>query len=701
MPGAASERGGGRKVKTLVIVESPAKAKTLSRFLGPGYAVKASMGHVRDLPKSSLGVDLDNAFAPKYVTVRGKGKVIQELKSQAHKAETVLVASDPDREGEAIAWHLCNILGISPEEPCRIEFHEITKNAVLESFRSPRPIDFNRVNAQQARRILDRLVGYSLSPLLWRKVKRGLSAGRVQSVALRLVVEREEEIEAFKPEEYWELAAQLLTGTGEKVLARLARYQGKKFTCRTAEEVEKVMLATVDAVWKVERVLRQERTKAPPLPFTTSLMVQEANRCLNMRLERTMLVAQQLYEGVDLGPEGPVGLITYMRTDSTRVAEEAKERAWSFIKEHYGAELVGEVPKRSRKKTTQGRVEDAHEAIRPTDVYRTPEQVKPFLTPDQYKLYRLIWERFVASQMAPAKYLVTRAEIGVQHYTFYATGTVLLFPGFLRLWKHGEDEEEGRLPALREEEVLAFDEFLPQRHLTTPPPRYTEGTLVKVLEEKGVGRPSTYAPTVATILKRGYVQREGRYLKPTSLGRMVVKLLKEHFPEIVDVGFTAAMEEKLDRVEEGKADWVSLLREFYQSFSQDLARADTAIDRVSLADPVTDVVCPECGRPMVKKTGRYGEFLACSGYPECQVKMPVGTGVKCPRCGGELVKRRSKKGRYFYGCSRYPECDFVVWEEPVPEPCPECGSLMVRSRRGSKVRLVCTNKGCGYQRVEV
>ncbi|ACX51720.1 DNA topoisomerase I [Ammonifex degensii KC4] len=685
-------------MKHLIIVESPAKARTLSKFLGSQFLVKASMGHVRDLPKSELGVDLENGFTPKYVTIRGKGKVIQELKSYVAKADTVLMASDPDREGEAIAWHLCHLLGIPPETPCRVEFHEITKNAVLNSLKSPRPIDLNRVNAQQARRVLDRLVGYGLSPLLWRKVKRGLSAGRVQSVALRLVVEREEEIEAFKPEEYWDLAVWLLTPEEERVLARLARFKGKKFTCRTAEEVERVKSATASAAFRVARVVRQERSKAPPLPFTTSQMVQEANRRLGMRLERTMAVAQQLYEGVDLGPEGPVGLITYIRTDSTRVSEEAKERAWAFIKEHYGAEFVGDVPPKERK--AKGRVEDAHEAIRPTDVYRTPEKVKPYLTPDQYKLYRLIWERFLAAHMAPAKYFLTRAEIEVGDYTFYATGRQLLFPGFLRLWRPEEEEEEGKLPPLREGEVLTFQEFVPQQHFTTPPPRYTEGTLVKALEEKGVGRPSTYAPTIETILKRGYVVRVDKYLHPTPLGRTVVELLKEHFPGIVDVGFTAAMEEKLDLVEEGQADWVDILREFYQSFSQDLVRADAAIEKVSLPDTFTDISCPRCGCPMVKKTGRYGEFLACSGYPECQMRMPVGTGVKCPRCGGELVKRRSKKGRYFYGCNRYPECNFVVWSEPVPEPCPECGSLMVRRGRGKKKRVICTNESCGYQRLE-
>jgi len=686
-------------MKTLVIVESPAKARTLSKFLGKRYVVKASMGHVRDLPKSELGVDVAAGFTPKYITIRGKGEAIRELKAALSKSDAVLLASDPDREGEAIAWHICQLLKIPAAVPCRVEFNEITKATVTEALKNPRPIDLNRVNAQQARRVLDRLVGYNLSPLLWRKVRRGLSAGRVQSVAVRLIVDREKEIEAFVPEEYWTLTAHLEKSGAAPFEARLAKRGAEKITLRSQEEVDAVLQALAGQSFVVSQVARQEKLRKPLPPFTTSTLQQEAHRRLGFTTQRTMLIAQQLYEGIDLGKEGPVGLVTYIRTDSVRVAEAASREAAEYIAAAFGREYAGNNRAAAPK---SNRVQDAHEAIRPTSVLRVPEAVKKYLTEEQFKLYNLIWQRFVASQMAPAVLDVTRVDIAAGEYLFRAAGVVLKFPGFLRLTGEKVEEEDatgGLLPELAEGEKLSLLELLPKQHWTQPPPRYTEATLVRALEENGIGRPSTYAPTIETILKRGYVTRKNKSLFPTELGKTVVELLKAYFPGIIDVEFTAAMEDKLDAVEEGKGDWVRLLQDFYAPFKEELSRADLELRRIKVVEDVADETCEKCGRQMVIRAGRFGKFLACPGFPECRNTRPlnVGTGVPCPRCGAELVLRRSKKGRSFYGCGRYPECDFTTWDKPVKEKCPRCGEMMVQRNARRRNLLICTRKDCNYR----
>ncbi|WP_078060470.1 type I DNA topoisomerase [Desulfotomaculum copahuensis] len=684
---------------TLVIVESPAKAKSIGKFLGKKYTVKASMGHVRDLPRSQFGVDVESNFQPKYITIRGKGEIIKELKSAVKKADRVLLASDPDREGEAIAWHLQNVLNISENEPCRIEFNEITKNAIQSAVQSPRAIDRNRVSAQQARRILDRLVGYNLSPLLWRKVKKGLSAGRVQSVAVRLICDREEEINAFVPEEYWTLAGVFARRQdGQCFEAKLHKIGGQKAEIPDQERMEEILRDLRDVSYRVVKITRREKSRQPAPPFITSSLQQEAYRKLNFTARKTMLVAQQLYEGLDLGKQGHTGLVTYIRTDSTRVSAQAVETVRSFIGGRFGPSYVPEKP---RQTAARGRAQDAHEAIRPTDVNREPETVKQFLSADQYKLYRLIWSRFVASQMSAAVFDTTSVDISGGRYIFRATGSVLKFPGYLRVYEESRDdaEQEGENipPGLAEGEELTVRSLTPGQHFTQPPPRYTDATLVKALEEKGIGRPSTYAPIVETILKRGYVAREKKQLVPTELGMVVVDLLKKYFPDIIDVEFTAGMESGLDRVEEGELDWVQLLELFYPPFKATLERAEEEIGQMNVADEVTDEVCEYCGRNMVIKMGRYGKFLACPGFPECRNTRPLlePTGVSCPRCTGELVLRRSKKGRKFYGCSRYPDCDFVVWDEPLKEKCPHCGGLMVqKAGRGQKAAPRCINPEC-------
>ena len=683
---------------TLVIVESPAKARSIGKYLGRKYTVKASMGHVRDLPRSQFGVDVEKNFQPKYITIRGKGDIIKELKTAVKKADRVLLASDPDREGEAIAWHLQNVLEINEDQPCRIEFNEITKSAIQNAVKSPRVIDRDRVNAQQARRILDRLVGYNLSPLLWRKVKKGLSAGRVQSVAVRLICDREEEINAFVPEEYWTLTALFMPRGGEKQAfeARLHKIAGQKAEIPHQERMAEILKDLDGVLFRVTAITRREKSRQPAPPFTTSSLQQEAYRKLNFTARKTMMVAQQLYEGLELGREGPVGLVTYIRTDSTRVAEQAREEARAFISSRYGPEYVPEKPRRT---VLKGRAQDAHEAIRPTSVAREPAAVKEYLTADQFKLYRLIWSRFVASQMSAAVFDTTSVDITGGKYLFRAAGSVLKFPGFLHVYEESRDdgeqqEGEKALPVLNEGEELDVRSLTPKQHFTQPPPRYTDATLVRALEEKGIGRPSTYAPIMETIIKRGYVARENRQLYPTELGMIVVDLLKKYFPAIIDVEFTAEMEANLDRVEEGKMDWVQVLEQFYSPFKETLDRAEEEIGHVSVADEVTEEICEHCGRNMVIKVGRYGKFLACPGFPECRNTRPLlePTGVPCPRCSGELVLRRSKKGRKFYGCSRYPECDFVVWDEPVKEKCPHCGGLMVR--RGGKAAPRCINPEC-------
>ncbi|HBT47970.1 MAG TPA: type I DNA topoisomerase [Peptococcaceae bacterium] len=686
--------------KTLVIVESPAKAKTISKFLGRGYLVKSSMGHIRDLPKSQFGIDIENGFEPHYITIRGKGEIVKELRQAAQKTDKVLLAPDPDREGEAIAWHLQHLLGL-PDGQCRIEFNEITRQAILEAIKKPRPIDQDRVAAQQARRVLDRLVGYKLSPLLWRKIRKGLSAGRVQSVAVRLIVDREREIESFQPEEYWSLTARLQGEEGPPFAAKLQKYRDEAVSIPNKEAMDRVLAALAGVSFKVVEVKKKERRKNPPAPFTTSTLQQEASRRLNFTTRRTMQVAQQLYEGVDLGPEwGRVGLITYIRTDSTRVAQVAQEEARRYLQEHFGPDYV---PRERRQYSARkDNVQDAHEAIRPTSVEIAPEIVKGYLTRDQYRLYALVWERFLASQMEAAVLDTVTLDIAAGEYLFRASGSSVKFPGFLKLYteeKDGEEEKEERLPELEPGQALTVVSLEPKQHFTQPPPRYTEATLVKTMEELGIGRPSTYAPTIETILSRGYVVREQKQLVPTELGRVVVDLLKEHFPDIIDVEFTAHMEAKLDQVEEGKLSWRQVVEEFYLPFSRVLEQAEAKIGVIELPKEVSEEKCEICGRNLVVKQGRFGKFLACPGFPECRFTKPLFTtiGVSCPLCGGEVVERRSKKGRRYYSCKNYPRCDYISWDKPTEKPCPRCGSRLVEKANRREVRLVCPRQDCGYE----
>ncbi|HZK18995.1 MAG TPA: type I DNA topoisomerase [Clostridia bacterium] len=684
--------------KSLVIVESPAKARNIKRILGQRYNVIASMGHVRDLPKSQFGVDLENDFEPKYITVRGKGPVLKELRSAAKKSKKVFLASDPDREGEAIAWHLQELLKLNGDQKCRIEFNEITKSAIKEAVKKPRAIDYDRVNAQQARRILDRIVGYKLSPLLWRKVKKGLSAGRVQSVAVRIICEREEEIKQFIPEEYWSLFAHLAKGRS-KVLAKLHTIQDEKAKISNALQIQKIVDDIEDSEYSVTKVTKKELVRRPPPPFTTSSMQQEASNRLNFNAKKTMMIAQQLYEGLETGKEGVSGLVTYIRTDSTRVSAVARKEAAEYIKESFDEKYVGTNVYRGRSK---GKVQDAHEAIRPTSISRAPLAVKKHLTRDQYRLYSLIWSRFLASQMSAAIYDTTSVDIGAGECIFRASGSVLKFPGFKKVYSNTNDKEdkEKSLPELKKGDVLKLKELEPKQHFTQPPPRYTDASLIKILEEKGIGRPSTYAPTIETILRRGYVAREKKQFHPTELGSIVVDMLKNYFEDIIDAEFTADLEKKLDSIEEGDVEWVEVLSEFYEPFKNTLEKAEKEIGKIEIADEVTDEVCEKCGRNLVIKMGRYGKFLACPGFPECTYTKPLlePIGVKCPNCKGELVARRSRKGRLFYGCSGYPDCKFVLWDRPIKEKCPECGGLMTEKSSKSKTTLCCINEECGYKK---
>ena len=690
------------KAKSLVVVESPTKARTLKKLLDRRYDVVASMGHVKDLPRSQLGVDVEHEFAPKYVVPKGKGPVIKELKAAAKKASAVYLATDPDREGEAISWHLSGILTQVNPRVKRIEFHEVTKEAVKRALQAPRDIDTSLVNAQQARRILDRLVGYKLSPLLWRKVRGGLSAGRVQSVAVRLICERERDIEAFVPQEYWSIEARLTPETADTpFVARLTAKAGEKIAIANEDEARAVVAELTSLPYVVAEVRRRDQLRHPAAPFTTSTLQQDANRKIGYSAARTMVVAQQLYEGLDLGPGGTVGLITYMRTDAVHVAEEARREAREFIGATYGAAYVPEQP---RQYTSRRGSQGAHEAIRPTAVSRTPESVKPFLKTDQYKVYKLIWERFVASQMASAVMDTLAVDIAAGPYLLRATGSRVKFPGFLRVYLEGRDngdEEapEGWLPDLHDGERLRLLGLDPVQHFTQPPPRYTEATLVRALEDRGIGRPSTYAPIIETIKHRGYVELEDRRLYPTDLGALVNTLLVEHFPSVLDVEFTAHMEEDLDRVEEGAEDWVRLVRGFYGPFETVLHRAEQNIEEVEMVPEEIGEACPRCARPLVKRRGRYGEFIACSGYPECSYTRPVGIGVRCPLDQGEVVERRTRKGRIFYGCANYPACTFTSWDRPVGRACPVCGHILVakRARRGTTPPVVCSNKACTYR----
>ncbi|MBO8159337.1 type I DNA topoisomerase [Thermosyntropha sp.] len=684
---------------TLIIVESAAKAKTLSKFLGKNYKVKASIGHVKDLPKSKLGIDIDNNFEPQYITIRGKGSILKEIKDEAQKVSRVFLATDPDREGEAIAWHLQSVINLPPESDCRIEFHEITKDAVKRAIANPRPVDMNRVNAQQARRVLDRLVGYNLSPLLWNKVRKGLSAGRVQSVAVRLICEREEEIRNFVPEEYWTIDAFISDEKGHSFEAKLVSYKGEKVQIKDAEQKEKIVNDLKSASFSVRKIERKERRKRPNPPFTTSTLQQEASKRLNFYAQRTMRVAQELYEGLEIGKEGIVGLITYLRTDSTRIADVAQKEALEFIVEEYGKEFVPEVPNEYKTKKTS---QDAHEAIRPTSVSRTPESIKEYLTRDQYKLYKLIWERFVASQMSPALYDTLAVDIEAGEYNLRATSSQIKFMGYKKVYNDIEEEEvKNPIPVLKEGQSLKLVDLNPEQHFTQPPPRFTEASLVKTLEEENIGRPSTYAPIIETILKRNYVERQNKQFVPTELGFIVVELLKEYFSDIIDVEFTARMEEELDLIEEGKLDWKKVVHDFYIPFKEELEKANLVIEKVQLKEEDAGKECPECGRPMVIKYGRFGKFIACSGFPECRHTESINedTGIKCPLCGGNIVALRSKKGRKFYGCSNYPQCEFRSWNKPTGEKCPECGEPIVeKTAKGNKTKIICQGANCNYSK---
>lgn len=688
--------------QNLVIVESPAKAKTIKKFLGRNYKVEASMGHVRDLPKSQLGVDIENDFEPKYITIRGKGELLKKLRKEAQSASQVFLATDPDREGEAISWHLAHALKIDINSSCRIEFNEITKTAVKEAIKKPRPINKNLVDAQQARRILDRIVGYQISPLLWRKIRKGLSAGRVQSVATRIICEREREIQNFVPEEYWSLVGNFHKENHTQIFeANFYGLNGKKLELKNKQQVDEIINALKGADFIVQEVKKGTKKRNPSPPFTTSTLQQEASRKLGFTAQKTMMLAQQLYEGIDIEGEGSVGLITYIRTDSTRVSPSAQNEALDYILSKYGNEYKPDKPNLFRsKKGTQ----DAHEAIRPTSVLRDPESIKGSLKRDQYRLYKLIYQRFLASQMTPAIFETMTIIIKGKDYIFRATGSRKVFQGYSILYEEGSDEAKEEkdidLPEVIEGEKLVLKELVPNQHFTQPPPRYTEASLVRTLEEMGIGRPSTYAPTIHTITSRGYVERDKRTLIPTELGFIVNDLMTEYFPDIVDYQFTAEMEEVLDKVEEGEKYWKDILRDFYPNFKKLLDYADGQIPQIEIKDEESDVVCENCGVNMVIKTGRYGRFLACPNFPECRNTKPLieELDVPCPKCGSNIVIRKTKRGRKFYGCSQYPQCDFVSWDPPVKEPCPECGSYMVEKNNRGKTTILCSNNECKYKK---
>ena len=703
----AQDRENMAKAKPLIIVESPAKTRTLKNFLGGDFEIQASLGHVRDLPKSEMGIDIEHGFQPRYVIPRDRAKVVKALREAAGRASEVYLASDPDREGEAIAWHVAELLGVPDAR--RIEFNAITRDAVLEAFKHPRSIDRDRVNAQQARRVLDRLVGYRLSPLLWKKLgKRTLSAGRVQSVALRLICDREREIQAFVPVEYWTITATLTPRDENHPFdARLAQIDGRKAEIGDAEQAQAIVRELDGADYRVARVETKERLRNAPAPFITSTLQQEAARKLGFTASRTMRVAQDLYEGVELPGEGSVGLITYLRTDSTRVAPEAVEEARAYIRDNYGPQYLPEAPRAHRKSKA---AQDAHEAIRPTKVLREPDSLKAYLSDEHYRLYRLIWQRFVASQMSPAVYDVETVDISAGRFTFRATGSVEKFDGFRRVYTEGrdetpaepEDEDRPPLPEMAEGELLELLKLLPEQHFTEPPPRYTEATLVRALEEHGIGRPSTYAGIISTLKEKDYVRLEKKRFHPTALGFAVSDRLVEHFPGIMDVKFTAGVEAGLDEIEKGRTEWTRLVSDFYGPFEEALKRADAEMERVRLEPERTDLKCPNCGADVVVRDGRFGKFLACSRYPDCKtiIKERRETGVSCPSCGeGHLVERKSRRGKVFYGCDRYPSCEFVLWDRPVGESCPECGSLLVEKvtkSRGREIR--CSSRDCGYSR---
>lgn len=676
--------------KNLVIVESPSKAKTIGKFLGRSYKVVASLGHIRDLPKSRMGVDVENNYHPDYISIRGKGDVIKELRKDAKNAKAIYLASDPDREGEAIAWHVSNILKLDGKQKNRVTFNEITKDAVKEAFKEPRTINMDLVDAQQARRVLDRLVGYSISPILWKKVKKGLSAGRVQSVALNLIIQRENEIKQFKPEEYWTIDAEFAHGK-DRFQASFYGEGGKKVRLHNNDDVQSV-LGKLDKRknFNITKVVRKERKRQPQPPYTTSTLQQDANRQLNFRTRKTMMAAQMLYEGIDIKQGAPVGLITYMRTDSTRIASIAKHEASQFIHEKYGGEYAAIKPVKG--KLPEG-AQDAHEAIRPTSVYRTPAEMKPYLTNDQYKLYNLIWSRFVASQMTPQVVDTMTVDLEQAGVDFRATGSKVKFPGFTKVYKRGE-EKDNLLPDLDEGDAAKMVSDNPEQHFTQPPARYTEAALIKALEQNGVGRPSTYAPTLDTIQRRYYVRLVSRHFEPTELGEIVNRIIEQQFPEIVNAKFTADVEGELDQVEEGKQNWIKVVDSFYQPFSKEVKDAEEKVDKIQMRDELAGMDCEICGAPMVVKMGRYGKFYACSRFPKCRNTKAIvkDTGVTCPKCHqGTVIERKSKKNRVFYGCSRYPDCDFVSWDKPIGRQCPKDGHFLVEKKVKGGKQVVCPN----------
>ncbi len=683
----------------LVIVESPAKARTIGKLLGRKYRVKASMGHLVDLPRSQLGIDKQNDFEPKYITIRGKGKILKELKEARKKASHVYLATDPDREGEAISWHLSSALKLDSDKASRVEFNEITKKAVREAFSNPRYLDVNKFEAQQARRVLDRLVGYMISPLLWERVRKGLSAGRVQSVAVRLICDREKEIESFVPQEYWSIEGFFKEAAGSTFTAKFYGLKDKKISLSSEGETEEVLKKLRGNRAQVNRVNRRERRRNPAPPFTTSTLQQEAFRRLGFTTKRTMRAAQQLYEGIEVGPKKEsIGLITYMRTDAARVSPAAQEEATDFIKERFGEQYL---PPSARKYSARKGAQEAHEAIRPTSVFREPDSIKKSLGRDQYRLYKLIWERFLASQMESALVEQVRVDIMSGDYMFKANGSTTTFAGFTVVYDPGSDKrKDNPLPPLQEGQELELVSLKPAQHFTQPPPRYSEASLVKTMENRGIGRPSTYSPTIETIQSRGYVVKEEKVLRPTELGFVIADLMKDYFPEIIDIDFTAQLEDKLDKIEAGGLSWLGVINEFYEPFKDRLEVAREKMAKVHIVDEETEETCPLCGKNLVKKFGRYGEFLACPGFPECRyTKQPgVDTGVECPLCGeGSIVERRSKKGRKFYGCSNYPGCEFAVWDKPAGKNCPDCGYLMVEKKSREGLFYRCGSKSCQHR----
>lgn len=681
--------------KYLVIVESPAKVKTIKKFLGKNYEVMASNGHVRDLPKSQLGIDVEHDFEPKYITIRGKGEILAKLRKEVKKAEKIYLATDPDREGEAISWHLCHALKLEDKKVYRISFNEITKSAVKASLQNPREIDMDLVDAQQARRVLDRLVGYQISPLLWAKVKRGLSAGRVQSVALRIVCDREEEINAFIPEEYWSLDAKLLPqGEKKPISAKLVGKGKDKIAISSREEMDQILSELEQGEFEILNIKKGERIKKAPLPFTTSTLQQEASKALNFPISKTMRIAQQLYEGVDIKGQGTVGLITYLRTDSVRISEEADASARAFIEESYGSQFLS---RGNGAKKSEGKIQDAHEAIRPSDINRVPSEIKDSLSRDQFRLYQLIWKRFTASRMANARYETTTVQIGKGDYRFSVSTSKVVFEGFMSAYVEADDAKEEKgvtLKSIDEDTRLSLVEYEPKQHFTQPPAHFTEASLVKSLEELGIGRPSTYSPTITTIIARRYITKENRNLYITEIGEVVNNIMKDSFPEIVDEHFTANMESLLDSVADGKVNWKTIVENFYPDLEREVNKAQEELEKITIEDEVTEEICENCGRNMVIKYGPHGKFLACPGFPDCRNTLPYyeKIGVECPKCGKDIVLKKTRKGRKFYGCIENPECDFMSWARPVSQKCPRCGGYM--TVKGNKV--ACADEQCGY-----